>query len=120
MAPMIVAAADRFLRRVAHQQRTLGRSERRHCLVQEIAGSDSDPHLTRLHALLSRQPGGVPRRIQGLETEVFKTALEYRRLRTVRFVNRRYRARSGCWTDGLLPTGILCRGRVRALTDRVA
>src|ERR1035441_2947088 len=49
MAPMIVAAAaDRFLRRVAHQQRTLGRSERRHCLVQEIAGSDSDPNVARL------------------------------------------------------------------------
>src|ERR1019366_174666 len=48
MAPMIVAAPDRFLRRVAHQQRTLGRSERRHCLVQEIAGSDSDPNVARL------------------------------------------------------------------------
>src|ERR1019366_4427670 len=48
MAPMNVAAADRFLRRVAHQERTLGRGERRHHLVQEIGGSDSDPNVARL------------------------------------------------------------------------
>jgi hypothetical protein len=83
----------------------LGRGERRHRMVQEIAGSDSDPHGARLHAFLPR-PQGSARRVQGLETEVFEIALEYRRLRTLRFVNRRYRARSGCWTDGLLSTGI--------------
>src|ERR1035438_27097 len=102
---MNVAAADRFLRRVGHQKRTPGCGERRQRLVQQIAGSDSDPHVARLHALLPRQQREIPRRIQGLETEVFETALNTWRLRTVRFVNRRYRARSGCWTDGrLAPT----------------
>ena len=102
---MIVAAA-RFPRRVGHQERTLGCGERQHRRVQEIAGPDSEPHVARVNALLPRQRGGVPRRIQSLETEVFETALNAWRLRTVRFVNRRYRARSGCCTDGLLATGI--------------
>src|ERR1017187_10256697 len=48
MAPMMVAAADRFRRGVAHQQRTLGRRESRPCPVQEVAGSDSDPNVARL------------------------------------------------------------------------
>src|ERR1039457_3374496 len=45
---MNVAAADRFLPRVGHQKRTLGRGERQHRVVQEIAGSDSDPNVARL------------------------------------------------------------------------
>jgi hypothetical protein len=63
----------------------------RHRLVQEIAGSVPDPHVAGLHALLPRQQGGIPRRVQGRETEVLETALGYWRLGTVRFGNRRDR-----------------------------
>src|ERR1017187_6988238 len=92
----------------------LRRGERRHRLVQEIAGSDSDPNVARLHALLPRQQVGIPRRVQRLETEVFETALNYWRPDTIRFVNRRFRARSGGWTDGLLATAILRAGQIGA------
>ena len=43
-----MAGAARLIKWEGHHKRTLGRGERRHCLVQEIAGSDSDPNVARL------------------------------------------------------------------------
>ena len=59
LAPLNVAGAARLINWEGHQEWTLGRGERRHRMVQEIAGSDSDPHVVQLHAFLLRPQGGV-------------------------------------------------------------